>query len=65
MLELRSFSSVTTLIDRSMVSGSKPVKTIFPVSNASGLSIAFLTVIAGNERIEDSSLIVPLSEMLD
>ena len=43
--------------------GMKPVKMIEPESNASGRSIEFLNVIAGNSKIADSSLIVPLSEI--
>jgi hypothetical protein len=57
------FSSIANSIELKTVSGSSPVNMIVPASIASGLSIDFLRDIAGKPNIEDSSLIVPLSEI--
>ena len=50
-------------MDCRTVSISNPVIIIEPESNASGRSIDSLNVIAGKPNIDDSSLIVPLSEI--
>ena len=46
------------------ISGSNPVRIIVPASWASGRSIDCLIETAGNDRIADSSLMVPLSEIV-
>ena len=61
-LFLCSFIAIS--IEFKTTSGSNPVRIIVPASWASGRSIELRRDMAGKLRIADSSLIVPLSEIV-